>query len=350
MVTFMRLIPMPVLCWLVYADQIWLALGLGTLIGCTDFVDGYLARKQGPTVLGGLLDPIADKVYIALAYLPFADLGLMPAWPIALMFVREFLVTALRSVYEQRGMSMKTSYFGKVKTWTQMQGLGLLLLFILLAEQRALLHGIILAAIGVPFLGVGIFWLVRRRVWAGALIMGLLSLPLLYLHDRGDLDLTLGYGMLVVVGVTWWSGIDYILVAMRELRGRGDFGRADVVRIVGALLLPAAIFAVLVQTAMPVWAPAIVLTMELSVGGLDNLLSHHRAAAGALAWSVRVLGVTALFGFALLVPLAPGQLAWLGGAAALLSIAGVSREFWRGRDFYLDRRLRDKAMRAPLVA
>ena len=51
----------------------WCALIAGTLIGCTDWVDGMLARKYGPTVLGGLLDPIADKVFIAFAYTPFAD-------------------------------------------------------------------------------------------------------------------------------------------------------------------------------------------------------------------------------------------------------------------------------------
>jgi cardiolipin synthase (CMP-forming) len=93
---------MPALCWLIYQGDLWLALILGTLIGCTDFVDGYLARKHGPTVLGGLLDPIADKVFIAFVYLPLADLGTVPAWAVALMFVREFLVTALRSAYEQR--------------------------------------------------------------------------------------------------------------------------------------------------------------------------------------------------------------------------------------------------------
>lgn len=350
MVTIMRLLPMPVLCWLVYVDRIWLALALGTILACTDFVDGYLARKHGPTVLGGLLDPMADKVFIAFAYLPFADSGDMPAWPIALMFVREFLVTALRSAYEQRGMSMKTSYLGKVKTWIQMQGLGVSLLFILLADQRDLLFGLVVAAISAPFLALGVFWLIRRRLWLGALLMGLLSLPLLYLHGRGDTDLTIAYVLLVVVGVTWMSGIDYIVVALRELRGRGDFGRADVVRIIGALVLPAAIFAVLVETQMPVWAPATVLTAELSVGGLDNLLSHHKAAAGAWAWSLRVLGSTAAFAIALFVPLDPGQLAWLGAAAALLSLAGVAREFWRGRDFYLDQRLRDKATREPAVA
>lgn len=348
MVTFMRLIPMPVLCWLVYVDHIWLAMALGAIIGCTDFIDGYLARKYGPTVLGGLLDPMADKVFIAFAYLPFADLGLVPSWPIALMFVREFLVTALRSAYEQRGMSMKTSYFGKVKTWTQMQGLGVLLLFILLPGHQTFLYGLIVASIVIPLAALGLLWLIRRRFWPGALIMGALPVPMLYLHGHGDPALTTGYIMLVVVGVTWLSGMDYIGVALRELRGRGDFGRADVVRVVGALVLPAAIFAVL-DTPMPVWAPAIVLNAELSVGGLDNLLSHHKAAAGALSWSLRVLGTTAVFALAVFVPLDLVQLTWLGAAAALLSVAGVTREFWRGRDFYLDRRLRDKAMSAPLV-
>ncbi|WP_152629426.1 CDP-alcohol phosphatidyltransferase family protein [Haliangium ochraceum] len=349
MVTVMRLIPMPLLCWLVYAEQIWLALVLGTFIGSTDFIDGYLARKHGPTVLGGLLDPIADKVFIALAYLPFADLGVVPAWAVALMFVREFLVTALRSAYEQRGMSMKTSYLGKVKTWVQMQGLGLLLLFVLLAEQSGVLFGLLLAASVLPLVAVLAMWLARRRLWPGALLMTVFTLPLLLLHANGDIQLTLLVGMLIVVGVTWVSGLDYLAMGVRELRGRGDFGRADVVRLVGAISLPVAVFTALVSTPMPVWAPALVLTAELSVGGLDNLLSHHKAAAGALSWSVRVLGTSALLLMPVVLGLGAGAATIAGIAAALLSLLGVCREFWRGRDFYLDSRLRDKAMRAPMV-
>ena len=62
-VTLARLIPMPLLSWLLYrgADlgyrdnvYMWSALIAGTLIGCTDWIDGLLARKYGPTVLGGL--------------------------------------------------------------------------------------------------------------------------------------------------------------------------------------------------------------------------------------------------------------------------------------------------------
>lgn len=344
-VTVLRLVPMPVLCWLIYQGDIWIALVLGTLIGCTDFVDGYLARKHGPTVLGGLLDPIADKVFIAFAYLPFADLGMVPAWAVALMFIREFLVTGLRSAYEQRGLTMKTSYFGKVKTWTQMQGLGVLLLFLLLQEHRDIMYGLLIAAIAAPLVALGVLWLVRRRFWPGALIMSLLSLPLLYLHVRNDLPLTTEVIMIIVVVLTWLSGIDYIAVGMRELRGRGDFGRSDVVRLLGAILLPCAIFIALDRTSIPIWALVTILSVELSVGGLDNLLSHHRVGASALSWSLRVVGTSALLLAGLLV--GSGQqliLVALGAAATAASVGGVAREFWRGRDYYLDRRLRNQAL------
>src|SRR5262245_48022493 len=120
---------MPLLCAMLYGGELarlW-AVILGTLIGCTDFVDGYLARKHGPTVLGGLMDPIADKVFIAVGFLPYADQGWVPWWLVAALFVREFLVTALRSSFEVRQKALKSSYLAKVKTWVQMIGLGLVL-------------------------------------------------------------------------------------------------------------------------------------------------------------------------------------------------------------------------------
>src|ERR1700753_1809443 len=140
---------MPLLSWLIYKGgdtgykdnpYMWSALIAGIILGCTDWVDGMLARKYGPTVLGGLLDPIADQVFVAFAYMPFADpaVGLVPAGACGLMFVREFFVTALRSAYEQRDLTLKTSYLAKVKTWTQMQGIGMMLLFPLVENQSFL--------------------------------------------------------------------------------------------------------------------------------------------------------------------------------------------------------------------
>jgi CDP-diacylglycerol--glycerol-3-phosphate 3-phosphatidyltransferase len=346
MVTFARLVPMPLLCWLVYRGEIWTALVLGSIIGCTDFVDGYLARKYGPTVLGGLMDPIADKVFIAFAYFPFADMGVVPAWAVALMFAREFLVTALRSGYEQRGLTMKTSYFAKVKTWTQMQGLGMLLLFLLLEGRPDIMTGLIVALIAGPIVAGAALWIIKRRFWPGALIMSALTVPLLLLHLYSPVALILELIMIAVVVITWLSGLDYVLVGVRQLRGRGDFGGRDVVRITGAIALPCLIFAALVQTAMPAWPLVTILAVELAIGGLDNLLAHHKVAAGALAWGARVLGISLLLAAGLIASAMDvhAALPYLAITAAAISIIGTAIEFWRGRDCYLDRRLRNQAL------
>jgi len=351
-VTLARLIPMPLLSWLIYqgADQgfrgnpyMWSALIAGTIIGCTDWVDGLLARKYGPTVLGGLLDPIADKVFIAFAYVPFADdnVALVPAWACALMFVREFFITALRSAYEQRNLSLKTSYLAKVKTWTQMQGIGVMLLFPLV-ENRAVLTWLLGVIVVAPLVLMAYFWVVKKKFWRGALVMSGSVAPVLALHLHGDVELSLRLIMIAVVAITWISGLDYIIVGWPKLRAHGDFNRADGVRLVGAIAMPLLLFAVLVETPAPSWPVFAILSLELAVGGLDNLMSHHKKATRSLAWGSRVLGVSALLGAALLVP---DYATYFATAAVAVSLVGVAAEFWRGRDYFLDKRIRDKALR-----
>ncbi len=356
-VTVARLIPMPILSWLIYVGgkqgyennpYMWSALIAGVLIGSTDWVDGMLARRQGPTVLGGLLDPIADKVFIAFAYTPFADdIGghsLVPAWVVALMFTREFFITALRSAYEQRALTLKTSYLAKVKTWTQMQGIGVMLLFPLVpGDKQYILTWFLGVLVALPLVLLAYFYVVKRKVWRGAIIMAGSVLPVFALAWYGDRALTLHWIMIAVVGLTWISGLDYIAVGWKQLRGRGDFAMADGVRLLGALALPALLFTVLVETDAPPWPVFAILAFELAVGGLDNLLSHHKVATKALAWGGRVLGVSALLGGALLLP---DYATALSIAAAVISVVGVSAEFWRGRDYFLDKRIRDKAARA----
>ncbi len=347
-ITSVRLLLMPLVCYLAYEMRWWPALAMGIVIGSTDFVDGYLARKHGPTVLGGLMDPIADKIFIAFAYLPLADMGIIPAWAVAVMFVREFVVTALRSAYELRDLRMKTSYLAKVKTWTQMQGLGTAVLFMLLADERQILLGIVIAALAAPVVALGLFWWFKRRLWKGALVMGLLCTPLVILFVEDDLALTIDVIIYVIVGITWVSGADYLLVGLRKLRGHGDFGRADTVRLLGALVLPGLIFAALVETPVSGWPLVFILAVELAVGGLDNLLAHHRASAGALAWGARVLGTSALLAATLLLSREghADVVDWLVGAAVVVSVLGVAREFWRGRAYYLDSKLRGEASAA----
>src|SRR5438477_10015889 len=107
-----RLPLLPIGTWLLYQGRNgqWACLFSMTIVGCTDFVDGWLARKYGPTVLGGLMDPIADKVFIALTMLPALDLGWLPTIVVALIFFREFVITAARTAYSRREVTLKTSY------------------------------------------------------------------------------------------------------------------------------------------------------------------------------------------------------------------------------------------------
>lgn len=352
-VTVARLIPMPLISWLLYegtaqrADSyLWIALVFGTLIGFTDFIDGMLARKYGPTVLGGLLDPIADKVFIAFAYAPFADVHLVPAWACGLMFVREFFVTALRSAYEQRSLTLKTSYLAKAKTWTQMQGIGVMILFPLIGQRPAMTY-ILWVGIAAPLVAMAGLWIIKKKFWRGALTMSGSFVALLLVNLYGDPDVSMAAILIGVVAITWISGLDYLLIGWRQLRGRGDFTLADGVRLLGAVTVPVLLFAVLVHTAAPAWTVLTILPVELAVGGLDNLLSHHRKATGALQWGARVLGISLLLGAALLVP---AQAVPLTIAAAALSVVGVAIEFWRGRDYYLDARIRNKELRAAAEA
>jgi CDP-diacylglycerol--glycerol-3-phosphate 3-phosphatidyltransferase len=339
-VTLARLIPMPLLAWLLYEGNrlgndtyLWWALIAGTLIGCTDWVDGMLARKHGPTVLGGLLDPIADKVFIGFAYVPFADpiSGLVPWWACALMFTREFFITALRSAYEQRNLSLKTSYLAKVKTWTQMQGIGVLLLFPLL-DDTATLMWIFAIGAAIPIIVLIVWKIVKGEWWRGAFVMtgSFLAMIAVFAIDERYAPRAL---MIGIVGITWISGLDYIAVGWKQLRGRGDFARADGVRLLGSLTLPILLFAVLAYTDAPRWTIFAILSFELAVGGLDNLLSHHKVATLALAWGGRVLGVSILLAGALIMP---DQAAPLTIVAALVSVVGCTAEFVRGRSYYID--------------
>ena len=344
-VTLLRLLPMPLLCWLIYQQHYWTALILGTLVGCTDFIDGYLARKHGPTVLGGLMDPIADKVFIALVYLPFADprgSALFAAWAVALMFVREFFVTALRSAYERRHLEMKTTYLAKTKTWVQMQAIGLAMLFVLLAPHPAVMRGILIGMVALPMVATAALWLFRRRFWPGAIVMGAATLPLIFVHQYATLEVTLGVLLTAIVAITWLSGFDYIRLGIAQLRGH-RLDEADTIRLIGAVALPCLLFAVLALTPAWSWPLAAILALELAIGGLDNLLSHHRVGASATAWGIRVLGTSALLAAAMILGLFSANSSLVNTivvAALCVTILGISREFWRGRDYYIDSRLR----------
>jgi len=86
----------------------------------TDFFDGKLARRHGrSSALGSLLDPIADKVLVLGTMVMLVGLGVVPAWMIAAIVVREVLITGLRQAAIERGIVIAARDLGKLKTWAQ---------------------------------------------------------------------------------------------------------------------------------------------------------------------------------------------------------------------------------------
>src|SRR5215813_13752671 len=76
----------------------------------TDWLDGYLARRRKQiTILGQLLDPVADKLLISAALVSLVQMDLVQAWMVAIIIGREFAVTALRTLAHARGASMPAS-------------------------------------------------------------------------------------------------------------------------------------------------------------------------------------------------------------------------------------------------
>jgi len=85
----------------------------------TDWLDGYLARKQGLTsALGRVFDPLVDKVLICGAYIfllgvPDERAGLQP-WMVTVVVARELIITGLRSFMENRNVSFGADCLGKL--------------------------------------------------------------------------------------------------------------------------------------------------------------------------------------------------------------------------------------------
>lgn len=95
----------------------------------TDFLDGYLARKNNlVTDFGKFMDPLADKCLVTAAMLWFVEIGQMPAWALLIVIVREFAVSGLRMIAADKGRVIAAGWSGKVKTASTMVCIVLMLL------------------------------------------------------------------------------------------------------------------------------------------------------------------------------------------------------------------------------
>ncbi len=134
LLTLSRILVIPALVGAFYLDRPlsnWVTAALFTAAGLTDFLDGYLARSwQQVTNLGRFLDPVADKVMVAVAIFMMLAFGPIAGWlvlPALVILCREIVVSGLREFLAEIHVSVPVSKLAKWKTTLQMVALGLLL-------------------------------------------------------------------------------------------------------------------------------------------------------------------------------------------------------------------------------
>ena len=152
-----------------FSDHAYWATGVFAVAMATDQVDGWLARRRNQTsVLGSLLDPIADKVLVMAALVMLVGEGVAPAWMVAAIVARELLISGLRLAAIERKVVLAARDLGKLKTWSQA------------------------LAVGIGGFAAAGAWRDRVAWWA----------------------------LLIAVVLTWVSGLDYARIAPRVIRGQ----------------------------------------------------------------------------------------------------------------------------------
>ena len=106
---------------------------VGVVIFCvasfTDYLDGHIARKYNlVTNFGKFMDPLADKLLVSSALICMIELGFLPAWIVIIIISREFIITGFRLIAAEGGLVIAASWWGKIKTVTQMLMIILVLL------------------------------------------------------------------------------------------------------------------------------------------------------------------------------------------------------------------------------
>jgi cardiolipin synthase len=112
-------------------DARWIAFGIYLAAAISDFFDGYLARLwQQQSSLGRMLDPIADKVLVAVVLLVLSSEGILDGghrWAAIIIMSREVLVSGLREYLGELQVSVPVTKIAKWKTTVQLVAIGMLI-------------------------------------------------------------------------------------------------------------------------------------------------------------------------------------------------------------------------------
>jgi CDP-diacylglycerol--glycerol-3-phosphate 3-phosphatidyltransferase len=133
-ITLVRILAVPLVLYFVHQSvthprlSLWATI-IMALAFITDQIDGYLSRVlQQQTILGEIMDPMADKIIVICLLIQLSSLGWIAAWIPMVLLTREVLVNGLRAFAQTRGLSILPSSIGKLKVYFQAFGIGLVIL------------------------------------------------------------------------------------------------------------------------------------------------------------------------------------------------------------------------------
>ena len=128
-ITMARMLAAPVMVALIVVlGPCALCVIVWAALASTDFIDGWVARREGPTTSGAFLDPLADKALVLGALVALAATGRVGWVPVLLVAAREVAMSVWRSQLSRRGVSVPARPLAKAKTATQDLAVGLILL------------------------------------------------------------------------------------------------------------------------------------------------------------------------------------------------------------------------------
>lgn len=126
-ITMLRVIIIPFFVFFMLADFVpysgYIAVVIFIMASLTDTLDGYIARKYNlVSNFGKFMDPLADKLLVSSALICFVSIpgNPMPVWGVIIIISREFIISGFRLVASDAGVVLAASWWGKVKTVTQM--------------------------------------------------------------------------------------------------------------------------------------------------------------------------------------------------------------------------------------
>lgn len=132
LLTLFRIALIPPVCVLIFFGDpvsVLIAVVLFWVASVTDWVDGYIARRQNlVSMTGKFLDPLADKLLVMASLVMMLPMGRIPSWLVIIIIGRELTVSGLRSIAATEGMVISAGEGGKYKTTFQMIGILLLLI------------------------------------------------------------------------------------------------------------------------------------------------------------------------------------------------------------------------------